>query len=198
MRDSNLESSSFLTSIEMITKRFLRSIDSRSSAPINPKYVEDPRFENCYEIFTWNKDDLVLLGILSWFVDPTVGTLIRLDIQEKIQNNSDLFMVNFFIHSKEEMYLFLLESQYYHTRDFFGNLLTENRLSKVIRRLRPCMKTRKRPKRVQRHRGYRDKGTLKPNHENHSFVSFTKEQREKEELDQARKDTYQFLIGFLT
>jgi hypothetical protein len=86
----------------------------------------------------------------------------------------------------------------YHERRFFGNV--EGVIKKLLGSLRPCLSKDRRPKRVQRKRGYQDHGTLRPQErwrETHDW-SLTEEQNRIEAERQAIEDTADFLKGWFS
>lgn len=196
MRDTNFSPQKFCCDLSEFLAVNLPRIDSEVLSLITPS--ASTKFENDFVLKTRKKDDLIVLAIASWYVEPSwIGMLLRLSLQEKITNNEDLFEINFYLQSKAEMLIFLQETSLYHTRDFYGNLLTKNRLRRFWSLFSPLMKTARRPKRVQRHRGYRDKGTLKQQWEVHEAGNYRKEQLEIEAERQALDDSYNFCRGFL-
>lgn len=199
MRDSSFDSQTFCTQLEVLTKSVEKSsIFDRSSVSDSPKWHRTD-FENDFRIKTQNLDDLISLAIFSWYIDPGLGILLRFAIKEKMANNFDLEILEFFLDSKGEMLTFLIETNLWHTRDFFGNLYSVKRLQKLLRyKLRFKFKDRKRPKRVQRHRGYRDKGTLRKPEDHHDFGDYRIEQLQLDEKRKKHSDGIFLLRGFLT
>lgn len=196
VRDTHLDFNSFFLEIERIAREFSSKV-FRSSAPDNSKWLSDPRFENDFVLTSRSLVKLSRLAILSWYVPEEYGILFRLTIREYISLNPDLMILDFLTKSKEEMKVFLYHTTKWHSRDFFGNVLKEGMDLKDIP-VRPKMKTRRRPKRVQRHRGYRDKGTLKFSHEIHDLSNRTLEEKELEDERRLYKDVRSFLEGWIT
>jgi hypothetical protein len=118
-------------------------------------------------------------------------------IEEYISLNPDLMILDFLTKSKGEMKLYLYHCTKWHSRDFFGNILKEGMSLRDLP-IRPKMKTRRRPKRTLRHRGYRDKGTLKFSHEIHDLSNRTLEEKELEDERRTYKDVRSFLEGWIT
>jgi len=168
----------------------------RSSASDSPKWLRAD-FVNLIALKSRKIEDLVLLSLFSYYIPEEVGVLLRLALQEYCDKNPEVFWLHFLLQGKGLMYNFLCMTNLWSTRDFFGNILTKKRSKKFLNLFSFVFKTRKKPKRVLRHRGYRDKGTLKEIHEYHSFASFTKEMNELEEQREILKDTLLFLQGFL-
>lgn len=196
LRDiSKISSEKFILSvksrIERTSVKFLRS-----SALVNPNFLE--KYDGTMIISTRDLDDLLVLGILSWYLDKEIGILLRLELEEIIHSNNDLFIINFVLTNKGSMLNFLLESGLWHTRDFFGNLLTDKRLSRLSKQLKFRKRVTIDPKRIQRKRGYKDKGTLKRRHEVHQLWVSTEEHNLLEEFRKTRQDTFDLLQGFLS
>lgn len=197
MRDNFLDSQNFCAQIEFISREsILSSIFSTRSVSDNSK-CPSTRFENSFCIKTRNLQDLIGLAILSWYIDPRIGILLRLDLREKIKNNFDLEVLEFFLYSKGEMLSFLIETNLWHTRDFFGNIFNKDKNVRLLRLVRPRFKTRRKPKRVQRHRGYRDKGSRRKDEEKHSLWISTDEQLKIEEERKIHKDSILLLRNFI-
>lgn len=193
--DRNFDSQSFVYQCESTLKKY-SEIFFRSSASDSPKW-EDTNFENQIVIKSRLKEDLVLLAIFSWYMPEEIGILLRFELQEICDKNPEAIWLHFLIKEKGLMYNYLCDTKLWSTRDFFGNILTKKRLNKIKYLYSLKFKTKKKPKRVQRHRGYRDKGTLRNIHEYHSFASCTGEQMTIEENRAIHKDTLSFLQGFL-
>ena len=138
------------------------------------------------------------MSILSWYLgdlrDP-----VRIELSQQLSRVSDEDMrikISLCLHSKVAALEVLRKS--FHERDFFGNLLPE--MKKLLSGLRVVQYDPNRPKRRIRRRGYRDHGTLRPLHEQHSAKydwSFTTEQLQIEEDRKVEADTIAFLHGLL-
>ena len=193
---------SFICQCELHLKEY-SEIFRRSSASANSKWRRT-NFENRIVLKSRKLEDLVLLSLLSYYIDPEVGWLLRMEILTEVEQNSELLPIQFLCQGKGAAFCFLLDTQLWHSRDFFGNILNR-KFFEVKTKEGPkdfnlfgfLMKSKRRPKRVQRHRGYRDKGTLRHIHEYHSFVNCTKEVKELEEERLVQKDTLALLQGFL-
>lgn len=166
----------------------------RSSALDSPNLRE--RFENRLRICTSDSDDLVVLSVVSWFIPEETGWLLRLELDEKIGNNLDLDWIRLLLSSKAECLIFLQETTLWHTRDFFGNILTTQRLQRLAKAVKPVFKTLRPVTRAQRKRGYKDKGTLRKIHEQHDFSEHTSEQNEIEQRRLSSSQTIQLARGW--
>lgn len=175
------------------SEKFLRSAVSDSS-----KYLSDPRFENEFVIRTKSTDKLVALSILSWYFSDEIRPLVQMNLQEKWNLSEDSIIGEFLLNSFGEMKLFLLETTLWSERDFFGNIFSKNIVLQLLGLFRPKFASHRRPKRIQRHRGYRDKGTLKFPHEYHDFASRSQELKEEEEQRLSRLDQIDLARGWIT
>lgn len=197
MRDFNLDIDNFLSQLAQLCE----SVPSRGNF-LRDAVVDNPNFLDVYLtdlILPKRLDDCIVLAISSWYIkNQEVACLIRLDLEKKALNEN-FWILRFFLESRFHSELFLIETKLYHTRDFFGNLMTKNRLLRVYNRLR-FRRRSTRVKRTQRKRGYHDKGTLKESHEwtpSHDW-SLTEQQNVIESKRKALDDTHLSLVGFIT
>lgn len=191
---SSLSINDFLDSLEKILMSYSEKF-LRTSALVDPNFLE--RYENNIQVNTRNADDLAVLAIWSYYLDTEIGILLRFELKEIIENNSDLDFLEFLLEGKYEMIQYLLQTSKWHTRDFFGNLVTKNRLTRLSKICRFRRRLTGKPQRLVRRRGYKDKGSLKFPHEYHSFSTGTRAMKTLEEERESSKDTYLFLQGFL-
>lgn len=194
MRDLNrLDLVSFNSEVEKKISRNTRNF-FRTSALISSNRLLE--FENRLNVKTNDSTDLLVLGIVSWYLPEEDGFLLRLELEEKIGNNLDLDWIRFVLNSKAEMLIFLQETSLWHTRDFFGNIITDNNLTRLAKLVKPKFKTKKPPRRLVRRRGYKDKGSLREIHTYHDFSIRTKELKELEQRRQSSTQTTDFLRGW--
>jgi len=153
-------------------------------------------FQNRFRITTRKLNDLIGLAILSWYLPEQIGVLLRMDLLEISKESEDLIVVTLLLNNIEQTRCYLLETSLWHSRDFFGNIYNREIVKHLIKLFKPVFAIRKPPEQVQRHRGYRDKGTLRKVHDRHSFVSFTAEHRELEERRKSLQDSIQLIEGF--
>lgn len=197
MRDKlSLDSQSFFHELE---RYFLKCSSEflRTAVSDNSKWKR-ANFENRVRIKTRNKEDLVVLALLSWYIPEEFGILLRLELEEIVSTNFDLEEVELLLRSLGEAKCFLLESSLWHSRDFFGNVTNKERQRRLISLFEPILTSKRKPKRVQRHRGYRDKGCLKLPHEHHDFSDTGSEQYLLEQKRLTYQDTINFLRGWVT
>ena len=192
MRDSRFDSQSFCSELENQVDECLK-LSSEVLSRITPSEWND--FENLFRISDRRAENLIRLAIISWYIPEEIGILLRLSIEEQL--SEDISYIQLLLYSKGEMKCFLCDTRLWHTRDFFGNVLSVERLKRSLNSVHPIMKTKRRPKRVQRHRGYRDKGTLRLNSDKHTLWISTDEQNRLEEERINRQSTLDFLRGFI-
>jgi hypothetical protein len=120
-----------------------------------------------------------------------------MSLEEEIKSKVNLDVVEYLLQSKTLMILFLQETTLWNTRDFFGNILRKEELYRTMSGVSCRYETTRAPKRPQRIRGYRDKGTLKLPHQVHEISDLTREQIELEESRIDRHKTFLLSLGFL-
>ena len=96
------------------------------------------------------------------------------------------------------MLIYLQETNLWHTRDFFGNILNCNyKLDKFFRKRSECRRTK--PRFSQRKRGYDDHGSRVEDHKKQPKYDWTLTQLQNK-IEEERKTFDQmddFLLGFL-
>jgi len=197
MRDKSLCIESFLSELEQLCKSCSQSNVFRITTVVaNPNFLEEYLTDL---ILPRNLDDLIALAISSWYVDsPIVQSVIQLHLFEKLVD-PDYWILELFLASKVRCELFLVETTMYHTRDFWGNLMTERRLQRVFKNLNFVRRSNL-VKETQRKRGYHDKGSMKPLHKwqpTHDW-SLTQLHYELEQKRKALDDTVLLIEGIIT
>lgn len=200
MRDHFFDSQSFCRSLEkiLISEMGISKLRLTSSAVANSNLKANKIFENRFRIKTRDLNDLVLLAIISWYMTEEDRILLHFEIQDRIKNNEDICFLELLLESKAQMLLFLQETQLWHTRDFFGNILNERKVKRLLSLVRPVYSSNRKPKKKAFRRGYNDKGTRRPYHEIHDLTDFSREQREIELKRRSLQDTILFLQGLVT
>lgn len=203
MRESNFDCKKFTFSLEQYFKKSEYQIKSAEVLSlITPKFVETKEklyfsnFENEFTINFRDKEYLILLSIYSWYCPEEIGILLRLNL-EKFSNVPDFYFLKFLLKNKGTMLNFLMDTTMLSSRDFWGNICNKKN-SKIFHKLySPKFSSKSKPKKVQRARGYKDKGTLRLKSDIHSFASGTREQQTIEQRRLVLQHTYEFLQGFL-
>lgn len=196
MRNLSDSQDFILQTEKFLQKCFITSFSSEVLSRIAPSALGE-NFENSYRISVKTQTNLVLLSLISWYLPEESGILLRLSIEEEIRN-TDLDFLALMLENKGQCLCFLLETSLWSTRDWFGNLLTLSNLKTALGSLKPSLKSRRKPKRIQRHRGYRDKGTLRKESDKHDLWTSTAEQMKLEEERLSNAQTLEFLVGWIT
>jgi hypothetical protein len=194
MRDKSFDFSDFCSEVhhkcEEVCENFLTT-----AVLDDPKRVR--QWTNRLGLKNKSQKVLVNLSILSWWMIPEIGMLLRLEILELVENNEDLGWIALLLQSKAHCLLFLQETKTWHTRDFFGNHFTASELEFALNTIYFMFESTKRPRQVQRRRGYQDKGSWRAPHKHHSYYDGTSDQILLEAKRCALQDTLAFLQAFL-
>lgn len=113
-------------------------------------------------------DNRILLMVISWWMPSEVRPLLQLKLEEswggEFQEYKDVCLI-----SRDHALGVLLVSNRWSDRDFYGNILKEGPLVKLLSGTVPKRRSIRVRKRVRR-RGYQDHGSLRPVHKSVSFV----------------------------
>lgn len=192
-----LDSQGFIAQTERIlSESIVTTFSTEVLSRITPSGL-GYEFENSYKLKDVSKCNLTVLSLLSWYLPEDLGILLRLDIEEKIRK-TDLDYLGLLLKSKGQTLCFLVETGLWSTRDWFGNILTKKNIEHCLRCIGIRRKTKRAPKRIQRHRGYRDKGTLRKESDKHDLWISTAEQMNLEEKRLSISDTFNFIVGWIT
>lgn len=192
MRDHSFDPQSFLRELDGILSEFAK--DSEVLSRLTPNDLQ--RFENRYVLKSNRLEHLVFLCIFQWYLPKGPRELLLLELEQKIKQLSNLDFLQLLLQSKVECLLFLINTRKWHTRDFFGNVLSEKQRKQAICSISCLYRTRRKPKHPVRHRGYRDKGTLKPSYK-HREQDLWLTQLKIEEQRKILKSTFAFARGYL-
>lgn len=193
MRDLRFDPQAFCSELSQKLEKLAK--DSEILSRITP--IDWSRFENSYVLKDKSVENLVRLSIFSWYIPREFGILLREEITQIISHREELDFIQLLLEAKPRMLLYLVMTTKWHTRDFFGNVLNEKILRQSMMLLGCLYESKKKPKRTEYRRGYRDKGSLKLLHEYHSFVDSTSEQNSLERQRIVRQQSLLFLRGFL-
>lgn len=108
-------------------------------------------------------DDLIVLSILSHYMEPEVSILIRMALEDILKNKKGSEDLLLLIESRAVAWNFLLTSIRFNKRRLKG-LLSKKNIENTLNslKLKFVFEPESHPKRLVRHKGYRDKGaTLK-------------------------------------
>jgi hypothetical protein len=196
LRDSQLNKEFVLQLEERLTRNV-----TESDSLLRKQVVVDPNFlildlDRIY--FPSRKlDDLLALSLASWWLPEEFRYYVQFELH-RMKNYftlEDQVLFELLLSSKAEAIIFLMETNLWHTRDFFGNFLPKaEKMANTIKFFRKNKNIVKRPKRK---RGYDDHGSRRPDHkwlESHD-ISFTEEQNLIEQKRDAKESTSHFLRG---
>jgi hypothetical protein len=173
-----------------LAENFLRT--KVSIDPQSPGFVD---FLNGYHIPS-NKEELIVLCILSWYLPPGEGILLQLDLEEALKH-SERSLCRALLTSEQRMLNFLILTQEWTEASFFEKILSERNTKTAVHHVSKKMRNLSRPTELVRRRGYKDKGTLKLLHEHHSDYDFRQEHYQMT-LDRASmEETYHRLLILL-
>lgn len=179
---------------------FLKEETKEVMKELRMQVVDNPNFtENFvgFKLHNLNLKQLIGLSYGSWILPKEIQVMLQLDLFEYIKRLSleDQFIVETILGSKVAAEGWLIDTQLWHTRDFFGNILPL--WAKSLKSL-SFRRVNKKLRRVQRKRGYHDHGTLAPSHTwlPKSDWSLTEEQNELEKKRDIFRDTLNLLKGW--
>lgn len=156
MRGS-IDSTDFCNSVEGIVRSWIQTRENtlRNHVMDNSNFQSETLFFNLKRI---KLNQFIKLAITSWYMNEEVRFVLQSDLEEKLKDfsNEDKTLLEQFLFSKAEMLIFLLETSLWHSRDFFGNILSS--LSELDVLLQPKRQSKK-IKKPQRKRGYHDQGS---------------------------------------
>lgn len=201
MRDFSSIKNSLESQVEKICLNWVSEREQNLRRAVSDSsnfHVEDETF---FRIKHLKLTELIKLSIVSWYCPEEIRFILQLDIERVSKNLSmeDRLLLKQFLSSKNKMLIFLNETSLWHSREFFGNILSPNRnpLSSLKLPLRAWM--RKKAKFPQRKRGYRDKGSRVPVHSENpnKQINDTLALREYYNRKKQEKDTQAFIEGML-
>lgn len=139
--------------LKSLSKELNARIQRTLSGPIAPNaetYFNVRKFRKDEEIFS--------LAILSWYLEPGFGELLRMDLESKQMSTLLAQEILWILCSDKQNMLEYLST--YSERTFFGNWLPKT--EKVMKRLNFITLNPNPAKRKVRRRGYRDHGSCRP------------------------------------
>jgi hypothetical protein len=202
----NLSSSSFsfLTSeMEDIESRIKQSLDRRSSGPEYSAVQFDTTKDYRGSLFGKKYYDILcLLTLITYQPDyfEEFGSYLIYEIQEYLEKNllfPELNALAIVTQSKLIfLYIVLNYSKCRKLSNFYSAVLTDERINSVLSKIRFQYESHRKARRLIRHKGYRDHGTLRPETrwtETKDF-SFDEEQNEIERQRQIYQDTIRSIL----
>lgn len=187
MRDKNLTLLKFNIQLEKAITSQLRGVKLlRTAVSDSPKCL-------CNDLVSINYPldfaGLRALAICQWSFPENLHWRVLLDLREKTfsqLNDKQVLELCILLSSKEICYFYLYETERYSSREIFGNILG-NQLKELLNSLKIKEKVLRSPKKKQRHRGYRDKGSRRPDHQwkesfDFSFIEYQNKLEKKRYL----------------
>lgn len=199
MRDYPSDKFSFNNSVEKSIKQMVHL----EPEDLRNRVVDNSNFHSDNLTFFYLKDltkmDAIRLSIYSWYAPEEVGFVLRMDLSTKI-NTFDYdtrIILNLILKSKAEMLIFLQETNIWHSRELFGNILSKKVSLDTFFKVSPLRRKINRP---QRKRGYHDHGSRVPEHKRKPKFdwSLTAKMNEIYQERESFDDTLLFLEGFLS
>jgi hypothetical protein len=164
MRDKNLSQEQFNIQLEKVIakKLAMRHFSEELSRIV-------PSDGSSYELgvsFLRDFRSLRALSIILWYLPEELKWEILLVLESmplNFLNFKQILEIKIYLAGKIEMQKFLYLTERYSARELFGNILG-NELEVCLKNLKIFLRTKPRAKRKIRHRGYRDKGSLRLPH----------------------------------
>lgn len=176
---------------------------------VNPGYDDfDVHYGLKFTILSKTKAELIRLGILSWYLPRTHGTLLRLELFNLVKYNRDLLELDFILKSRGHCHAWLAEQIQDRGKFWvFGNFLNKTLWSSKalfnlykVKRIRNYKTNKDRPP-EKRYIGvgYKDKGSPRGDARGSNY-NFSRTLLHNEITERrAQTDTLKgFLEGFLT
>lgn len=137
--------------------------DRRVPVAVDPNLENETWEPNGLYLPNLNIEEKILLGVLQWYMPEDLSVLMNLWLEEhwggEFKEIRDVLLS-----SKDTALGYILVSDRWNERDFYGNVLKKERVRKILRYRFRKRVTRKPTKKVWR-RGYNDKGNLRLPHE---------------------------------
>lgn len=192
MRDKN--QSTKLLSFKSELERRARSQLSESSLRTAVSDTPTAQFLNQEQVLVNYPRDfasLRSLAVVHWYLPEFLFWRIHLDLLGLSLSqftNKQFLELQILLSSKENMVFYLFETKRYSSFEIFGNILG-NQLQVSLKKLGIKERIPGPVARKERHRGYRDKGSLRPSHrwlESNDWT-LTEKQNDLEERKQIRQ-----------
>jgi len=200
MRDRNI---SKLVLDEQLSKSF-EKVPKRTVLLLESEVVDSSNFHRGLTVFRLRSLDFsekVFLAIASWYLPESIGIILRLDLEESFRQNSleDQVVLRTLVFNKSSCLEFLLETTLWHSRDFFGNIVSKENLTRKFPSLLSLAPLHRKVKKLLRKRGYNDHGSRVPDHRwKPKFDYSLTELQLSIEIDRkVAQDTLDFIRGLL-
>lgn len=165
MKNDNSLSISDLNSriYEVVRATFAENLSARKASEVPSRIVPNERGQFPESVVFLSQKFIELLGyliLLHYVDDDILRCYLRLDLEEHLRKNCQFYWLSVLSEEREFLLKWLLAQKTITSRGFFGNICCSRNLVVCWESIKFRFERRIRPKRVQRHRGYRDKGTL--------------------------------------
>jgi hypothetical protein len=148
---------------EVFARTFSEETKSKKAAEVLSRIVPNEEVVLPERIKFSGRKYQELLGyliILHYVDDELLQWYIRIDLELFLIKNFQFYWLSVLTEEREFLLKWLLNQRTITSRTFFGNICCKKNLIRCWNLIKIRFSTRIRPKRTQRHRGYRDKGTL--------------------------------------
>lgn len=148
---------------EVFARTFSEETKSKKAAEVLSRIVPNGRVNLPERIKFSGRKYQELLGyliILHYVDDELLRWYIRIDLEHFLLKNFQFYWLSVLTEDREFLLKWLLNQRTITSRTFFGNICCRKNLIRCWNLIKIRFEARIRPKRTQRHRGYRDKGTL--------------------------------------
>lgn len=175
MRDKNQDIQLYICSLDKeLSKLPKRILELRTHVVDSPNF----QFDHLANL-PRKRDEILILTILLRWLPKELQSFFEVELEERIKKFSfqDRKELKFFLNLNKEEILYSLSSYTrLSDRDFFGNLLPKGR--KILSNIRFSRSKMRKPRYVQRKRGYDDQGSKRPDSLwlANFDISFTEEQ----------------------
>jgi len=165
MRDPNLDAQSFVRSLEKFftgKSKIAQHLQVlRNHVLVSSNLGQEVKLSGLKK---WKFDDIVVLAISTHFdSEKWFAEMLREEIKKVSKRLPDYYQIVLEIlldETKGEALCYLIETNLWHTREFFGNVMKSG--TNAITSLRTYIQNPRKPKPTQRKRGYTDQGSRAP------------------------------------
>jgi len=198
MRDPNLDAQSFVRGLDKhfgaksTIAKHLQVL--RNHVLVSPNLGQEIRISSLKK---WKFKELVALAVATNYVEPWFADMLKERINEvtkRLPQEYQLILELLLTDYKGEALCFLIETQLWHTREFFGNIVKLGQ--QRILELRSYTVSYKKPKIAQRKRGYTDQGSRAPEEHRIRREALEDYHQELHLLLEDRKRSYHDTINF--
>lgn len=177
-----------------------KECEDRSRSVVDSSNLETDQFEPNGLSFASNLSltEKILLGVFQWYMPKELGVLTNLWLEEHWGGEfKEIKAV--LLNSKDTALGYLLVSDRWSTRDFYGNILKENNVKRILVSMKVRRRNKSRPKRKVWRRGYNDKGSTRLPHDSVRFdyrkLKSVIQTIEEQELLDSKIESLFFIIG---